>query len=249
MAVSQEENHAHVLDINMGLNGIDEKEMMLRTIYEVTQLVSLPLCIDSSHVDIVEAALRIYPGRALINSVSLESAKCRPLFKIAKKYGAMCILLPVSDEGLPGNAEERRKNVNQLVQIALEEGLCMEDLCVDGLISTVGADPMAARNALDTIRYSHDVLGLPTICGLSNISFGLPERINVNAAFLTMAITSGLTMAIANPGQEQLMNAAYASDLLLAKDEADKTYVERVRPITGTTVTAAAPAAPKENAS
>ena len=234
MAVSQEENHAHVLDINMGLNGIDEKEMMLRTIHEVTQLVSLPLCIDSSHVDIIEAALRIYPGRALINSVSLETAKTRPLFRLAKKYGAMCILLPVSDEGLPATVEERRANVDALVKIALEEGLTMEDLCVDALISTVGADPMAARNALDTIRYSHDVLGLPTICGLSNISFGLPERINVNAAFLTMAISAGLTMAIANPGQEQLMNAAYASDLLLAKEEADKIYVERVRPITGT---------------
>ncbi|MBQ9871182.1 MAG: homocysteine S-methyltransferase family protein [Eubacterium sp.] len=233
MAISQEENHAHVLDINMGLNGIDEKEMMLRAINEVTQLVSLPLCIDSSHVDIIEAALRIYPGRALINSVSLESQKTRPLFKIAKKYGAMCILLPVSDDGLPANAEERRANVDQLVKIALEEGLTMEDLCVDGLVSTVGADPNAALNTLDTIRYSHDVLGLPTICGLSNISFGLPERINVNSAFLTMAISAGLTMAIANPGQEQLMNAAYASDLLLAKEGADKTYVEYVRPITG----------------
>ena len=243
MAISQEENHAHVLDVNMGLNGIDEKEMMLRTINEVTQLVSLPLCIDSSHVDIIEAALRIYPGRALINSVSLESAKTRPLFKLAKKYGAMCILLPVSDDGLPATAEERRANVAQLVQIALEEGLAPEDLCVDALISTVGADPMAARNALDTIRYAHDELGLPTICGLSNISFGLPERINVNAAFLTMAISSGLTMAIANPGQEQLMNAAYASDLLLAKDGADKIYVERVRPITGSAQPAAAPAA------
>ena len=233
MAVSQEENHAHVLDINMGLNGIDEKEMMLRTIHEVTQLVSLPLCIDSSHVDIIEAALRIYPGRALINSVSLESIKTRPLFRVAKKYGAMCILLPVSDNGLPATAEERRANVDQLVQIALEEGLTMEDLCVDALISTVGADPMAAGNALDTIRYAHDNYGLPTICGLSNISFGLPERINVNSAFLTMAISAGLTMAIANPGQEQLMNAAYASDLLLAKEGADKTYVEYVRPITG----------------
>ncbi len=252
MAISQEENHAHVLDINMGLNGIDEKEMMLRAIYEVTQLVSLPLCIDSSHIDIIEAALRIYPGRALINSVSLESAKTRPLFKIAKKYGAMCILLPVSDEGLPATAEERRANVDQLVKIALEEGLSMEDLCVDGLVSTVGADPIAAVNTLDTIRYSHDVLGLPTICGLSNISFGLPERINVNAAFLTMAISSGLTMAIANPGQEQLMNAAYASDLLLAKEGADKTYVEYVRPISGTVAPAAGAAggtaAPKEKA-
>lgn len=248
MAVSQEENHAHVLDINMGLNGIDEKEMMLRTIHEVTQLVSLPLCIDSSHVDIIEAALRIYPGRALINSVSLETAKTRPLFRLAKKYGAMCILLPVSDEGLPATVEERRANVDALVKIALEEGLTMEDLCVDALISTVGADPMAARNALDTIRYSHDVLGLPTICGLSNISFGLPERINVNAAFLTMAISAGLTMAIANPGQEQLMNAAYASDLLLAKEEADKIYVERVRPITGTAGAAGVKNAPGASA-
>ena len=244
MAVSQEENHAHVLDINMGLNGIDEKEMMLRTVNEVTQLVSLPLCIDSSHVDIIEAALRIYPGRALINSVSLESAKTRPLFRVAKKYGAMCILLPVSDNGLPATAEERRANVDQLIQIALEEGLTMEDLCVDALISTVGADPMAARNALDTIRYAHDVHGLPTICGLSNISFGLPERINVNAAFLTLAISAGLTMAIANPGQEQLMNAAYASDLLLAKEGTDKIYVEYVRPITG----AASPVAAKPEA-
>jgi len=229
MAVAQEEGHAHILDINMGMNGIDEKEMMLKVIEEVTQLTSLPLCIDSSHVDIIEAALRIYPGRALINSVSLESAKCRPLFKVAKKYNAMCILLPVSDDGLPATAEEKRARVDQLVEIALSEGLSREDLIVDGLVSTVGADPRAALMTLDTISYCHDTLHLPTICGLSNISFGLPERINVNSAFLTMAIARGLTMAIANPGQDQLMNAAYASDLLLAKDNADKLYVERVR--------------------
>jgi 5-methyltetrahydrofolate--homocysteine methyltransferase len=229
MAVSQEECNAAILDINMGMNGIDEKAMMLKTIYEVTGLVDLPLCIDSSYIEVIEEALKIYPGRALINSISLEEAKCRPLLRIAKKYGAMCILLPLSDAGLPETAEEKNQNVDKLVEAALEEGLTMNDLVVDGLVSTVGASKTAALMTLDTISYCHDVRKLPTICGLSNISFGLPERINVNTAFLTMAIARGLTMAIANPGQTQLMNAAYASDLLLAKEDADNTYVSNVK--------------------
>ena len=241
MAVSQEKNGAAVLDINMGVNGINEEEMMLKAIYEVTSLTPLPLCIDSSYINVIEAALRIYPGRALINSVSLEEKKCRPLFKIAKKYGAMCILLPLSDAGLPETAEEKKENVRKLVSIALEEGLTMNDLVVDGLVSTVGALKEAALMTLDTIRFCHDELKLPTICGLSNISFGLPERINVNTAFLTMAIAEGLTMAIANPGQDQLLNAAYASDLLLNKPEADNIYVTNVRHI-DTTGTGAKPA-------
>lgn len=248
MAISQEENHAAVLDINMGMNGIDEKEMMLKSIYEVTGITSLPLCIDSSFIEVLEAALRIYPGRALINSVSLESKKTRPIFKIAKKYNAMCILLPVSDDGIPSTLEEKKKIINELVRIALEEGLSMEDLVVDGLVSTVGADPKAAKLTLDTIKYCHDELGLPTICGLSNISFGLPERINVNTAFLTMAIQCGLTMAIANPGQDQLMNALYASDLLMAKEGADNLYVSRVKKIE-TTTDASKPSSNKADAS
>ena len=143
----------------------------------------------------------------------------------------MCILLPLSDAGLPETAEEKKNNVRELVRIALEEGLTMNDLVVDGLVSTVGALKDAALMTLDTIRFCHDELQLPTICGLSNISFGLPERINVNTAFLTMAIAEGLTMAIANPGQDQLINAAYASDLLLNKPEADNIYVSKVRHI------------------
>ena len=231
MAIEQEKCHASILDINMGMNGIDEKDMMIKSIYEVTGVVNLPLCIDSSHIDIIEQALRIYPGRALINSISYENKKCIPLLKIAKKYGAMCILLPVSDKGLPETIEEKREIVDKLVEAALSEGLTKDDLIVDGLVSTVGASKDAALMTLDTIRYCHDELGIPTVCGLSNISFGLPERINVNTAFLTMAIASGLTMAIANPGQTQLMNAAYATDLLLAKEESDNIYVQRVKPL------------------
>ena len=175
MALEQEENGASILDINMGMNGIDEKEMMLRTIYEVTSTVDCPLCIDSSHVDIIEAALRIYPGRALINSI----------------------------------------------------GMAKEDIIVDGLVATIGANPNAALECFETFSYCKNELELPTACGLSNISFGLPERTYVNTAFLTMAIANGLTMAIANPSQELLMNAAFASDMLLNKKESDIRYIER----------------------
>ena len=228
MAEQQTEAGAHILDINMGMNGIDEKEMMRQAIFCVMGQTNLPLCIDSSHVDIIEMALRLYPGRALINSISLEEHKLRPLLKIAKKYGAMCICLPLSDEGLPKSVEERKELIRRFLTVAKEEGLPEESIVVDALIATVGAQPDAALNALSTIEYCKNELKLPTICGLSNISFGLPERINVNTAFLTMAIEKGLTMAIANPGQAMLMNAALASDLLLAKEGADDRYVENV---------------------
>lgn len=226
MAVQQEENDAAILDINMGMNGIDEKAMMLDTIYEVSSTVDLPLCIDSSHVDIIEAALRIYPGRALINSISLEKEKFENLIPIAKKYGAMFILLPLSDEGLPENKEEKHKIIETIVAAAEESGMVREDIIVDGLVATVGANPNAAVECLETIAYCKENR-LATICGLSNISFGLPERSCINTAFLTAAITRGLTMAIANPAQEALVDAAYAADLLLNKEGAAIRYINR----------------------
>ena len=228
MARAQEENGAAILDVNMGMNGIDEKQMMLNTIHEVTYTVDCPLCIDSSHVDIIEAALRIYPGRALINSISLEKEKFEKLLPIAKKYGAMFILLPLSDEGLPKDAEEKRQIVRTILDAALKIGLHKEDIIVDGLVATVGANSLAALECFDTIQYCKDELGLATACGLSNISFGLPERIYVNSAFLTMAIAKGLTMAIANPSQDLLMNAAVASDMLLHKEGSDIRYINRM---------------------
>lgn len=228
MARAQEENGAAILDVNMGMNGIDEKQMMLNTIHEVTYTVDCPICIDSSHVDIIEAALRIYPGRALINSISLEKEKFEKLLPIAKKYGAMFILLPLSDEGLPKDAEEKRQIVRTILDAALKIGLHKEDIIVDGLVATVGANPLAALECFDTIQYCKDELSLATACGLSNISFGLPERIYVNSAFLTMAIAKGLTMAIANPSQDLLMNAAVASDMLLHKEGSDIRYINRM---------------------
>ena len=227
-ALDQEKNGAKILDVNMGMNGIDEKQMMLDVIYEVTSTVDCPLCIDTSHVDVMEAALRIYPGRALINSISMESEKLRAMLPIAKKYGAMFILLPLDDEGIPETDEKKRWIVDRVYDKAMEAGLTHNDIVVDGLVATIGANPKAALECYDTISYCKETKKLPTICGLSNISFGLPERIYVNTAFLTMAICKGLTMAIANPNQELLMNAAFASDLLLHREDSDIRYIERM---------------------
>lgn len=228
MAMAQEENGARILDINMGMNGIDEKEMMKQVIYEVSSTVDCPLCIDTSHIDVMEEALRIYPGRALINSISLESEKIEKMLPIAKKYGAMFVLLPLSDEGLPKDAEDKKRIIEIVYDRAMQIGMAHEDIVVDGLVATIGANPEAAKECYDTIAYCKDERLLPTICGLSNISFGLPERMYVNTAFLTMAICKGLTMAIANPSQELLMNAAFASDMLLNRPDSDIRYIERM---------------------
>lgn len=228
MAERQQEEGADILDINMGMNGIDEKSMMEKVIYEVMNVSSLPLSIDSSHIDVIEHALRIYPGRALINSISLETEKFEKLLPIAKKYGAMFVLLPLSDAGLPKNLEEKKEIIRTIIERACEIGLTKEDIIADGLVTTAGANKKAALETLETIRYCKEELSLATICGLSNISFGLPERQCVNSAFLALAIREGLTMAIANPSQDLLMNIAYASDLLLNREEAAVRYIDRV---------------------
>ena len=224
-AEEQEECGAQILDVNMGMSGIDEKAMMLRAIEEVGGVTGLPLSLDSSHVEVLEAALRHYPGRALINSVSLETEKFEKLLPIAKKYGAMFILLPLSDKGLPENIEEKKQIIEKVLERAYSLGLKPCDVIVDGLVATVGANKKAALETLETIRYCKEK-GLATICGLSNISFGMPERSFVNTAFLALAIREGLTMAIANPSQELLVSCALATDLLLAKEEADIRYIE-----------------------
>lgn len=224
-AEEQETCGAKVLDINMGMSGIDEKLCMLRALEEVSGVTNLPLSLDSSYVEVLEAALRNYPGRALVNSVSLETEKFEKLLPIVAKYGAMFILLPLSDAGLPKDMEEKKKIIHKIYDRALSLGMRKEDIVVDGLVATVGANPKAALETLETIRYCKSN-GFATICGLSNISFAMPERGFVNTAFLTLAIQSGLTMAIANPSQEMLMSCALATDLLLNKEEAALRYIE-----------------------
>ena len=229
-AESQEEKGASILDVNMGMSGVDEKELMLKAIEELSQATNLPLSIDSSYVEVCEAALRRYPGRALLNSISLEQEKIEKLLPIAKKYGAMFVLLPLSDKGLPESLEEKISIIKEILDKAYALGFDKEDIVVDGLVTTVGANKMAALETLETIKYCKEN-GLTTTCGLSNISFGLPERIVVNTTFLTMAIREGLTMAIANPNQDLLVASAFASDLLLNKEGSDIRYIEKMQDI------------------
>lgn len=230
-AQEQEEDGASVLDVNMGMSGIDEKEMMLHVVDELQTVTNLPLSLDSSHIDVLEAALRHYPGRALVNSVSYEKEKFEKLLPLVKKYGAMFILLPLSDEGLPKDLEEKKEIINKIYVRALELGMDKEDIIVDGLVTTVGANRYAGMETLETIRYCKEN-GFATICGLSNISFGMPSRVHVNTAFLTLAIQAGLTMAIANPSQEMLVCGALATDLLIAKEGADLRYIEYASKLT-----------------
>lgn len=226
-AVEQEEKGASILDVNMGMNGIDEKEMMMLSMEEVMNQSTLPISIDSSNISVIEAALRKYPGRALINSVSLEKEKFEKLIPMAKKYGAMFILLPLSEAGLPKDIDEKKDIIEKILKRAFSLGLTGEDIIVDALVNTVGANKKGGVEALETIKYCREK-GLATVCGLSNISFGLPERAIVNSAFLSIAISAGLTMAIANPSQSLLMGTMRAADLLLNKEDADLYYIQQV---------------------
>lgn len=225
MAEAQEACGAEILDINVGMGGIDEKQTMLHVLDEVSAVSELPLCIDSSSPEVVEAALRKYSGRALVNSISCEAVKIEKLLPVVKKYGAMFILLPLTDSGLPKSIEERKQNIEYVLEKARALGMDKQDIVVDGLVATVGAEKEAAVQTLKTIEYC-TAQKMATICGLSNISFGLPDRTYVNSIFLALAISRGLTMAIANPSQELLMRSGFAADLLMAKEGADIHYIE-----------------------
>ena len=225
-AVEQLEKGAKVLDVNVGMPGIDEKETMVKIVELLVPMVDAPLCLDSSSPEVLEAALRIYPGRALINSISAETAKVEKLLPVAAKYGAMFILLPLSDEGVPATAEERYKVINSVYDIASKLGYGKNDLVVDGLVMTVSSDQKAAIETLKVIDWCTNTFGCGTILGLSNVSFGLPERNWVNSAFLAMAMGRGLTMAIMNPSSDTLMSIKMAGDVLTAKDKNSSRYIE-----------------------
>lgn len=231
LAEAQEEAGADLLDINVGMNGIDEKKCMKEVLYRLQGVSHVPLCIDSSYVEVIEEALRIYPGRALINSISLEKEKADRLLPIARKYGAMFILLPLSEKGLPKNLDEKKEIIDAIVSMAKDYQFEKEDILVDALVTTVGANKNAYYDAMDTIRYCYSTLHMATVCGLSNISFGLPDRPLINSTFLTMAVKEGLTGCIADPLQKELAMAVCAAELLLNREDSANRYVEAVSEI------------------
>jgi 5-methyltetrahydrofolate--homocysteine methyltransferase len=226
-ALEQQIKGAAILDVNMGLSGIDEKEMMLKAVRLLSKTSDLPLCIDSTIPEVVEAALRIYPGRALVNSISAEKERIEKTLIIAARYGAMFVLLPLNDEGIPVTLAERKEIVEYILTEGEKYGYRKEDVVVDGLVMTVSSDKNAALMTLDLIEWCTKEMGINTICGLSNVSFGLPSREWINSSFLAMAVSRGLTMAIANPASEMLMNMVFSCDALSARDKNLSGYVER----------------------
>lgn len=227
-AIEQKEKGADILDVNVGVSGINEKDVLSAVVRLVSPLVDLPLCIDSSDPEAVEKALRIYPGRAMVNSISFEKGRIKKMLPAAAKYGAMFILLPLGDDEVPETAEQRQKYVGKIMKKAEAFGYSKNDVLIDGIVMTISSNQNAAMETLKMIECAAEA-GFNTVIGLSNVSFGLPERKWVNSAFLAMAADRGLTAVIANPESEEIMSIKFASDVLMAKDKGCKKYIEKLQ--------------------
>lgn len=225
-ALQQQEAGAALLDVNMGLSGICEAEMMAAALRKIVPAVHLPLCIDTTDPQAAEAALRLYPGRALFNSISAEKHRVEKILPIVAKYHAMPILLPVTDKGIPKTVEERIAVVQRLLSLVAEYGYSNQDVCVDPLIMTVSADANAAKLSLGLVQWCAGQ-GIATVCGLSNVSFGLPARRAINQTFLGMAAGCGLSAAIANPLFPEIMESAAAVNALTGKDVRQAEWIAR----------------------
>ena len=225
-ALEQCSQGAKILDVNLGLAGIDETDMMRKTVSELVRTVNAPLCIDSTKPETVEAALRLYPGRALFNSVSLEKERIEKVLPIAAKYGAMLILLPLTDEEIPCTLDGRIAVLEQLLKETDKYGYDTAEIVADALVMTISAAPDAAAVTMDFIAECRK-RKLNTTCGLSNVSFGLPQRAVANLTFLGMAMGRGLNSAIANPSAPGIADAVIAADALIAHDENLSAYLGR----------------------
>ncbi len=226
-AIEQEEAGAQILDINVGLPGIDEPEMMRRVVTAVSGAVSLPLQIDSSNPAAIEAGLRAAPGKCLINSVNASKASLEGILPLAKKYGSAIVALTVGEGGLPSTVEERLSMAREIISRAEEIGIDRRDIAVDCLTLTVSAQQEQAGMTLETLRRIRNEWGLETVLGVSNISFGLPQRQIVTQAFLTQAISAGLTLPIINPNQKEMMDAVSACRVLSGEDVSCEAYIRR----------------------
>ena len=217
-AVNQVKAGAHLLDVNMGVGGIDQRAAMKRAVTEIARITDAPLVIDTGDVEALEAGLRAYPGRALINSVTGETSRLRGFLPLAKKYGAAILCLPITDEGVPKTSEERIRVMETILRAAKEQGLKDGDFLLDALVMTVSADANACHEVLDTLKGYRKTFGYPTTMGLSNISFGLPNRPLINSTFFAMCLAAGLDAPIMNPYDTAMENTLMAGAALLGKD-------------------------------
>jgi 5-methyltetrahydrofolate--homocysteine methyltransferase len=210
---------ADMLDVNAGIPLVDEAELLAQMIRLLQDHTDMPLCIDSSVIEALEAGLDAYEGKALVNSVTGEDERLELILPIVAKHGAAVIGLTNDETGIPETAEKRLEIARKIVSVAGDHGIPPQDVVLDPLAMTVGADPQAVRITLDAIEMIRDELGVNMCLGASNVSFGLPERHTLNAAFLAMASAHGLTSAIMNALSEECVRSVRASDLMLGKDE------------------------------
>ena len=226
-AVSQAEAGAQILDVNVGAPGVDEPALMEQVVKALQSVVSLPLQLDSSHADALERGLRVYNGKPIVNSVNGEPEVLEKVLPLCKKYGAAVVGLAIDKKGIQPGAEERVAIARRIKEAALAAGIPQEDLYIDCLTLTASAqqkDVLATVEALHTCKTE---LGVRTILGVSNISFGLPCRAYLNTTFLTMAMYAGLDLAIMNPSSEEMMAAVYAYNVLTNRDPQSTRYIER----------------------
>lgn len=224
-ARKQAEHGAMALDVNVGVPLTDEAANMARAVTAIQNVVSLPLVIDSSEIPALEAGLKVYPGKALVNSVNGEEERLERILPLVRRYGAAVIGLLSGDE-IPERATDRLRIAERILERALALGLRKEDVIFDCLALTVSAMPEASRETLETIRLVRQHLGCPTILGVSNVSFGLPHRKRVHNTFLAMAIGMGLDAAILNPYDPELHQTVAAASLFAARDPDCRTYIE-----------------------
>jgi 5-methyltetrahydrofolate--homocysteine methyltransferase len=210
---------AMMLDVNMGAPLCDEAELMTRAVTAIESLCDLPLCLDSSIVEVLEAGLAAYHGKALVNSVTAEDERLEAILPLVARHGAAVIALPNDEEEIPAEPVRRLELARKIVDVATGRyGIRLEDIVFDPLAMPVGADTTLVLRTLETIELLRDELGVNMTLGASNVSFGMPERATIGAAFLPMAIASGLTSAIMDARSAQLVQAVKAADLLTNRD-------------------------------
>ena len=226
--IAQRDAGAHILDVNVGLPEIDECKMMEDAVYNLQAVLPTPLQIDTTNIAALERALRIYNGKPMLNSVNGKQKNMEEVFPLAKKYGSVVVCLCLDENGIPETAEGRIAVAEKIIKTAKEYGIDKKDLIVDALTMTISTDKNNAIETLKAVKYIRETLGVNTVLGVSNISFGLPQRDVINTAFFTLAMQSGLSAGIINPKSSSMMNAYYSYNALAGLDDNCTEYIESV---------------------
>lgn len=226
--LSQQEHGAHILDVNVGLPEIDEVKMLSDAVYNLQSVLPLPLQLDSSDPKALEQAMRIYNGKPMVNSVNGKQSSMKEIFPLVKKYGGVVVCLCLDENGIPETAQGRIDIAKKIINTAQEYGIDKKDLVVDALTMTISTNKDNAIETLKAVKYIRNELGVGTVLGVSNISFGLPKREAINTAFFTLALENGLSAGIINPLSESMMNAYYSYNALMGYDDNCAEYIESV---------------------